>query len=232
MRGAAAFLVAATVLLVPTPAALAWGNGVDGPNAFGTHDWILNMALSGVAPGDRWVCRRAAFRATDDPDTDDGIDHASGTWWHVWDEWGATYGGAPEAVEVWFERIQNRLRDGRECAASRALGIMAHLVGDVAEPMHTDGALAAEDRVHSAYESDVDSQTEVGDVLFDFDFDGIDDARARSTALSVARQAHRSYRVLVTTYDDHGYNARVDRITQRQLNRAANALADLIAAVV
>jgi hypothetical protein len=35
--------------------------------------------------------------------------------------------------------------------------------------------------------------------------------------------------VLVETYDEHGYNGRVARITQRQLQRAANALADLIA---
>ncbi len=46
----------------------------------------------------RWVCLRTALRATDDPDVKDGIDHASGTWWHVWDEWGAPYGDAPEAV--------------------------------------------------------------------------------------------------------------------------------------
>ena len=37
------------------------------------------------------------MRATDDPDMLDGIDHASGTWWHVYDQWGVTYGGAPEA---------------------------------------------------------------------------------------------------------------------------------------
>jgi hypothetical protein len=37
--------------------------------------------------------------------------------------------------------------------------------------------------------------------------------------------------VLVEAYDEHGYNDRVARITQRQLERAANALADLIAAV-
>ena len=51
-----------------------------------------------------WVCLRTALSATDDPDVKNGLDHASGTWWHVWDEWGATYGGAPEAVGVWFRR--------------------------------------------------------------------------------------------------------------------------------
>jgi hypothetical protein len=35
----------------------------------------------------------------------------------------------------------------------------------------------------------------------------------------------------VRIYDRHGYNARVGGITQRQLNRAANAVADLIASM-
>jgi hypothetical protein len=36
---------------------------------------------------------------------------------------------------------------------------------------------------------------------------------------------------LVKTYDARGHNGRVARITERQLNRAANAVADLIAAM-
>jgi hypothetical protein len=44
----------------------------------------------------------------------------------------------------------------------------------------------------------------------------------------VARRAHRSYWDLVNAYDRHGYNAKVDRITRRQLRDAANELADLI----
>ena len=102
--------------------------------------------------------RRSARPTTRTPE--DGIDHASGTWWHVWDEWGETWGGAPEAVSVWFGRTQRRLDAGRECSASRALGIMSHFVADVAQPMHTDGSLEAEDRVHGPYESAVDSRTE------------------------------------------------------------------------
>jgi hypothetical protein len=221
-------VVAATTMGCAPPAA-AWSNGVDGPDTYGTHDWILDHALDALGRRVDWVCRRAAFRATDDPDTRDGIDHASGTWWHVWDEWGETWGGAPEAVSMWFRRTQRRLDAGRECSASRALGIMSHFVADVAQPMHTDGSLDAEDRVHGPYESAVDSRSEVNDDVYTFQFDGIDDARPRATTLRVARRAHRFYEVLVETYDEHGYNRRVARITQRQLQRAANALADLIA---
>src|SRR5687768_2427579 len=71
-----------SLLLTPTPAH-AWSNGPNGPDTFGTHDWILDRALDHSEA--RWVHRRIALRATDDPDTRDGIDHASGTWWHVYD---------------------------------------------------------------------------------------------------------------------------------------------------
>ena len=47
----------------------------------------------------------------------------------------------------------------------------------------------------------------------------------------LAKAAHKYYRTRVETYDAHGYNARVDRITKRELNRAANAVADLISAM-
>jgi hypothetical protein len=86
------------------PSALAWSNGVDGPDSFGTHDWILKTAVRVVNNDQvRWVRKRVALRATDDPDTKHGIDHASGTWWHVYDRWGSNYGGADEApLESYF----------------------------------------------------------------------------------------------------------------------------------
>jgi hypothetical protein len=189
IRVALACAIALTATGVSASPVLAWSNGVDGPNAYGTHDWIVDYALEALGNRADWVCGGAALRATDDPDTEDGIDHASGTWWHVWDEWGEARGGAPEAARVWFERTQRRLEAGRECSASWALGIMSHFVADVAQPMHTDGSLDAEDRVHSAYESAVDSRSEAGDGEYGFDFDGIDEATARARTLRVARQA-------------------------------------------
>ena len=97
--------------------------------------------------------------------------------------------------------------------------------------MHTDGSLAAEDRVHGPYESAVDSRSEADDDVYTFEFDGVDPARPRARTRRVARQAHRFYDVLVETYDEYGYKDRVERITQRQLERAANALADLMASL-
>lgn len=210
--------------------AAGWSNGRAGPDSFGTHDWILDRAAQAVAGDVPWLRLRVALRATDDPDVRDGIDHASGTWWHVWDEWGATYGGAPEAARVWAQRAARRHSAGRNRAASRAVGILAHIVGDVAQPMHTDSS-DREEGVHSSYEITVDGRSERGDGVYAFRFDGPNRARPYARTVSVARQAHLAYRDLVRVYDSSGYNRRVHRITKRQLNRAANALADLLARI-
>ena len=205
----------------------AWSNGRSGPNSFGTHDWILHRAAQVTAGDSGWIRLRIALRATDDPDMQDGIDHASGSWWHVWDEWGATYGGAPEAATVWARRAARRHDAGRQRAASRAVGILAHIVGDVAQPMHTDST-EREERVHSSYEVAVDGRSERADDIYTFNYDGVDGARPYARTRTIARRAHRSYSDLVRIYDSRGYTRRVHRITRRQLNSAANALADLL----
>ena len=206
--------------LAPAPAS-GWSNGTEGCNSYGTHDWILDQALQAVGEQADWVRTRVALRATDDPDCVDGIDHASGTWWHVYDRWGSEYGGADEAAQVWFRRTKRRLADNRPRSASKALGYLAHIVGDVANPMHTDSS-EREDRVHSSYEQAVDRRS------YRFRYDGRDGARPLRKTRRVARVAHRSYWELVREYDRHGYNRTVHRITKRQLNRASNAMADLI----
>jgi hypothetical protein len=224
LRGVLALnaLVLASYAPIPAPA-VAWSNGVDGPDSYGTHDWILDKALEAAGDDASWVRVRVALKATDDPDTKDGIDHASGTWWHVYDRWGDEYGGADEAARVWFRRMERRLEAGRERAASKALGYLAHIVGDVAQPMHTDSS-DKEDGVHSSYEQAVDRRL----ARYQLNYDGADVAKVGPRTRAVARRAHKSYRDLVNTYDAKGYNRKVHRITKRQLNRAANALADLL----
>lgn len=210
-----------SVLLLNASPAGGWSNGVNGCNSFGTHDWILKKAIRAAGQKAEWVRVRVALGATDDPDCEDGIDHASSSWWHVYDEWGETYGGAPEAAEVWFERMTNRLQAGNERGASKALGILAHIVGDVAQPMHTDSR-PREDRVHPLYESAVDRRE------YSFNYDGSDDVNPGARTVRVGRVAHNYYFDLIRAYDNHSYNAKVHRITKRQLNRAANAVADLL----
>jgi hypothetical protein len=218
------------MLAAPASEALAWSNGRSGPNSFGTHDWIVREGVRLAGRHGRWVCVKIAMRASDDPDTRSGIDHASGTWWHVWDEWGSTYGGAPEAVAVWHRRADRKLAQGKRCPASKALGIMAHMLGDVAQPMHTDQT-RAEDAIHSSYESAVDSRCTAASCRYRARNDGWDPVGPYGRTRSLARQSHKSYRALVRSYRRAGYSPKVDSITRRQLNRAANVLADLIRAL-
>ena len=224
-RAAAACLIAALSSLLSTSPATDWSNGPNGPNGFGTHDWILDRAWRNAGTPN-WIDIEVALKATDDPDTKDGIDHASGTWWHVYDRWGDDYGDAHEAAEVWFERIQTRLRNGNERGASKALGYLAHIVGDVAQPMHTDQR-TREDRIHSSYEQAVDRR------IHDFGsgYDGVHRADPRARTVQLARVAHRSYLKLIRTYDRDGFTGEVKRLTGRQLRRAVEALSDLIASL-
>ena len=208
------------VILTPTPA-LAWANGTGGCNSFGAHDWVLRKALNVVSAS--WVRSRVALRATDDPDCKDGIDHASSPWWHVYDRWSETYGDAPEAAHVWARRVQRRLARDNARGASRALGILSHFIADVANPMHTDQR-AREERIHSSYEDAVDRRLD----RYRFRYDGPVASLPRRRTVQVAEAAHEHYFVLVRAYDRNGYNRRVHRITKRQLNRAANAVADVI----
>ena len=92
--------------------------------------------------------------------------------------------------------------------------------------MHTDSS-DREDCVHGSYEDAVNLS--VGE--YRFTYDGEDPARAGARTRAVATSAHPYYWELVRTYDNHSYNGTVDRITSRQLNRAADAVADLIASL-
>jgi hypothetical protein len=215
--------------LLASPSAYAWSNGVDGYDSFGTHDWILREAIRALGDDASWVCVGVSLRATDDPDSLDGIDLASGTWWHVWDEWGvATWGGGPEAVAFWFDRVRHRLEQGDRCSASRALGIMAHLAGDMAQPMHTDGTSAHEHSAHPAYEHAVDERCTATSCRYEMHFNGRNIVEPYADALATARDAHPFYLRLINAYWAHGYNHVVDQITRRQLDRAANVMADLL----
>jgi hypothetical protein len=223
--------LAGALLFSSAAPAAAWSNGTNGCNSYGTHDWVLDQAITAAGDKGSWIHKRAALRATDDPDCKDGIDHASGSWWHVWDEWGDTYGGAPEAARVWFKRTQRRLAAGNERAASKALGIFSHFVADVANPMHTDGWSSKEERVHPLYEAAVDRRCTRSDCIYSFSYNGPDAATPGRRTKRVARAAHPYYGRLIRAYDAHSYNSQVHRITKRQLNRAANAVADLITSV-
>lgn len=218
-------LSALCLLVLPT-AAHAWANGPNGYNTFGTHDWILKEAnrLAG-ASGAGWVNLKVALPHTDDPDS---LFHDF--YYHVYERWnGHDYGGAPTKVALWYRRALAALKAGHARAASRDVGIMAHYYGDICCPLHTDQT-NAEERMHSAYETDVDEITDVpGEHRAWLHYDGYQ-VRSSVYALTVSAAAasHTRYRALVRGYNAHGMSAAVLSITARRLNRAVNGLADLI----
>jgi hypothetical protein len=212
--------------MIRLPSVGAWSNGVDGPDTYGTHDWVLDKAAGAL--GLPWLDKSVALESTDDPDTEDGLVYASSPWWHVYDEWGKTYGEAPEAAQFWFDKAELEVKDGDFAAASYSVGILAHIVGDIAQPMHTDSRPAETSSVHTGYERAVDSRTELSDSIYSFTYDGATTGKASDVVIELARAAHPYYRPLVRTFSDGGYSPRVHRITQRQLNAASNTLADLL----
>lgn len=146
----------------------AWSNGSSGPNSYGTHDWILDQAVR-VSQAAQQHGELGQARCC--PVGDRRPRHAgrhrvpSSPWWHVYDVHGERYGNAPEAIRVWFKKAARQLASGHRKKASRSLGILAHLLGDLANPMHTDQT-KREDGIHSSYEEAVDSRSGSWDGIF------------------------------------------------------------------
>ena len=221
-----AVLTCLVALLALPSAALAWSNGDDGGNGFGTHDWILREAARLAAERDAgWVILKVAEPKTDDPDT---VFHD--TWYHVYDVWGPThYGDAPTKVMKYYAKALAARKAGNWTAASKYAGLMAHYYGDICNPLHTD-QIAAEDRMHSSYETAAQQYTdEKGEHSAWVTFDGY---KARTDVVAftkaTATTGHKSYTALVKGYNRGGMNATVLAITRKAMNRAANGLADLL----
>jgi hypothetical protein len=227
---ATAIVVGLLVMLASPPPARAWLNGLpQKPNSFGTHDWVLFKAVKAVGAKGRWINLKTALRATDDPDSIRDIPFASDHRWHNWGRYRGTNGRAPKAVRIWYRRTVTNLEQGRQRKASRKLGIMSHLLSDIAQPMHTAESKKENDQ-HLRYEGKVDARCEgsPSDCIYRFRYDGADRARPFKRTLREVRQARPFYSNLISEVAEHGYNAEIHRITRRQLNRAANAIADLI----
>ncbi len=135
-------------------------------------------------------------------------------------------------MQVWVRRVQLKLVQGNTCGVSRTLGIMAHMAGDVAQPMHTDGSSALEGAVLSSFERAVDTRCTAASCIYQMHFDGRDVVDPFAVVVATARAAHPFYFPLINEYERHGYNDAVDRIARRQLDRAADEVADLLWSLV
>jgi hypothetical protein len=205
----------------------AWSNGPGG-DGFGTHDWVLDEANRyAVSQGYTWLDWPVAQKTTDDPDT-----RLRDTYHHVYDVWGSHYGDSPTRVAELYGQAVAELKRGDRAAASRTFGLLSHYWSDTCSPLHTDQT-PAEEGMHSEYELDAQQRTDsTGENRAWIAFRGIRSVRdpAKLTR-DVATAAHGDYGTLVGEYNNSGYDARVDRVTQTAMNRAVNGLADMIASV-
>ena len=123
-------VTACLILLILPTLALAWSNGPNGPNGFGTHDWVLKEANRLAAQKSAgWVRLSAALPKTDDPDT---VFHD--TYYHVYDVWGSKYGNAPKKVAEYYAKALKARKAGNWTAASKYVGVMAHYYADICNP--------------------------------------------------------------------------------------------------
>jgi hypothetical protein len=218
-----------TFVLLALPAgALAWSNGPDGPNSFGTHDWVLKEADRLAARKNAgWVRLKVALPRTDDPDT---VFHD--TYYHVYDVWGTRYGNAPKKVALYYAKALRARKAGKWKLASKYVGLMAHYYADVCNPLHTDQTVA-EEAIHSAYEQAAQEYTDApGENRAWVRFDGYTATKnVTAFAKNAARASHKQYSALVSGYVAAGMSPAVVAITAKSMNRAANGLADLIVSI-
>jgi hypothetical protein len=220
-------LVCLFALLLPAAAA-AWSNGDDHGNGFGTHDWVLQEANRLAARQSAgWVSLKVGLPHTDDPDTE-----FHDFYYHVYDVWGDHYGDAPKKVMEYYGKALAARKAGNVKLASKDAGIMAHYYADICCPLHTDQS-AAEDRMHSNYESAAQTLTDsVGENRSWISYDGYAPTRdVVAFTEDTAAASHKYYTALVKGYISGGMNATVKEITRKRLNRAANGLADLLVSI-
>jgi hypothetical protein len=137
----------------PAPAG-AWSNGKG--DGYGTHDWIIDEGLRVLSDVDvSWFHRTTALVVSDDPDNVEVVADPSKKIDHIYRD-GGIRGGAVQritehyakAVELHHAGVEAR-EAGDEVAAdaafddaSREVGLLAHFLGDLLQPYHTniDGA--------------------------------------------------------------------------------------------
>jgi hypothetical protein len=213
-------------LAFATPA-LAWSNGPDGRDTFGTHDWILTEALTQAAPG--WVETATALAATDDPDT---VLPMSDRPNHAWRASG-TYRGGPQTVTDYYHLTMQAYRQGDYHNASHYLGMLSHYYSDLCVPFHTSYTAGSHEILHVRYELQVDTYLRApGDnASWITTAPRVPMTDVRKKAIGAALTSRGFYDSLVVNYGAYGYDVVVDLITRDALSRAVNGFADIISAI-
>jgi hypothetical protein len=223
----AAAAVLAAALVVPTPV-LGWAHAGDG---YGTHDWILDQALR-VLDGrvDDWFDYETARLATDDPDTVES--NPPGLNDHVYKGEGKR-GGGVDRIAREFDLAQASYDAGDYSDASYHIGLMAHFVGDLGQPFHTDYDAMDETSLHRAYELMVNDYTRRPNDRPDWQPSSRTPStvtNVRTTAIGTAAFSRKYYDPLYAALRADGVrlSSRISDITGAVMKRTASDLADLI----
>jgi hypothetical protein len=230
-----AMLALAAVALLgvvgPIAPAAAWSNGPSAGNGYGTHDWIIDRALtvfSGHAPA--WLDVETARLASDDPDTQ---------FWrineHLSTETGAGRGAVDKIVQYYRLTVRD-LEKGDTQLASIHVGRLAHYYADILQPFHTAYAAQTKDALHQKYELLVDSKLKSAGSMpewqtADRTINPLSDVR--TTAIAAAAYSRKFYPELASEFgkDTTTLNSRVRQLTGYVLKRASSDLANVINAI-
>jgi hypothetical protein len=223
-----ALMVAAIVSACVPALALAWSNGPDWGNGFGTHDWVLYQAdRMAAAQGYDWLDYKEAQRFTDDPDMVIGD-----TVNHIYHVSGNHNGSSPSRVQELYDQTVEELRSGDRVAASRSFALLSHYYSDTCMPLHT-AQTPAEEPVHQSLEEAQDRLLESPDAQLDIvlPHELTPSTDPKRQTIDAAELANRDYATLVDEYARYRYSDRVRLICNRALNHSVDGVADLQAAV-
>ena len=153
----------AGLVTAPAPAA-AWSNGKG--DGYGTHDWIIDEGLRVLSDEDvSWFHRTTALVVSDDPDNVEVVANPARKIDHIYRD-GGVRGGAVQRITEHYAAAVQFHRDGVEAqeagdtagadaafdAASREIGLLAHFLGDLLQPYHTNVRGAGLNDEHLQYE--------------------------------------------------------------------------------
>ena len=237
---ALAFVFALSTPALGAPVAYTpeWGNGGSLSNAWHCgHGWITANAVRMAARhGAGWVNIDLAVNRSLWPDLvfNDHIDHNYNRWGDYPSpynpHWGTRFGNPQVKVQYYYNLTVAALRRGDKAEASRNIGLAAHYLEDVHQPMHTQESALEGNENHFAYERAVDtrlqdSYDEQG-WIHDDGYQYVPNASAFTVACAV--RSHGYYSSLVSNWAYHGFNSTVSAITAASLDHAVNDLSDLI----
>lgn len=241
-----AALLLAVALAAPAVPALAWANGggANGGDGYGSHDWIVDAAvavLDGRADG--WFDAETARLASDDPDT---VEARATRIEHVYRDSGRR-GGAVARISLEFDAATAAYQRGvaaRDAGdagaasvafhdASRHIGLLAHILGDIVQPFHSAVEGTALTTLHLGYEALVNAQQRSPDGRPDWrsprrTVDPISNIRRTAIATAAYSRSHFADVYAVLTTDGFVLTPELDAITGLLMQRAANDLADII----